>query len=215
MTSPPPLPPFNPGAALGAIASMLNGPAQVAGALAGALSKRSLSGCCEIPPPCWEPRPVGTCFLQITPGGSATIRVHVSNCGWTRQVMTITALGRLGAWMTFAPTTWLLGPQERGTILVTVHAPAAATIGAALSGPLIIRGCRDHFARIEVSITDCATCANCCDVTVNDCADQIHHWYDHFYCPRPCNTVKPPGRTGTTGSTTGTTGTVVTGKING
>jgi hypothetical protein len=21
---------------------------------------------------------------------------------------------------------------------------------------------------------------------VEDCPDLIHHWYDHFYCPRPC-----------------------------
>ena len=24
------------------------------------------------------------------------------------------------------------------------------------------------------------------ELTVEDCPDLVHHWYDHFYCPRPC-----------------------------
>ena len=67
----------------GAIAGVLDAPVRVATALAGALAGRAQSSC-EIPPPCWEPRPAGTCCLELTPGTPATIRVHVSNCGWTR-----------------------------------------------------------------------------------------------------------------------------------
>ena len=175
----------------GAIADVLDAPVRVATALAGALAGRAQSSC-EIPPPCWEPRPAGTCCLELTPGTPATIRVHVSNCGWTRQVVAISGLGKLAGWMTISPTTLLLGPQERATVLVTVQAPATAKLGEMLSGPLIIRGCVDHFVRVEVTITDC-TGRNACDVAVNDCQDQIHHWYDHFYCPRPCRTVRTPG----------------------
>ena len=94
--------------------------------------------------------------------------------------------------MTFAPTTFILGPQERATVLVTVHVPAAAHVGQRFSTPLIIRGCLDHFARIEIAIADCAGARTCCDVCVDDCQDQIHHWYDHFYCPRPCHNLRLP-----------------------
>jgi len=34
------------------------------------------------------------------------------------------------------------------------------------------------------------------DIEIEDCPDLIHHWYDHFYCPRPC--------LGGTGLSTGT-----------
>jgi len=197
----------------GAVAGVLEIPAQIAAALGGALTNRTSSSCgcsscssssrsslscCEIPPPCWEPQPVGTCCLELTPGSSATIRVHVSNCGWSRQVVAITALGKMAGWMTFAPTALLLDPQERATMLVTVHVPTTAPLGHSFSAPLIIRGCRDHYARVEIKVNDCAGARNCCDVCVDDCADQIHHWYDHFYCPRPCRNVRVPGTTGTT-----------------
>ncbi len=200
------------GNALGSMmASMITAPAQVAAALAGALTQRavaagaSTNGCgsssgfsasgCEIPPPCWEPQPVGNCALQVTPGGSATVRLHVSNCGWTRQVVAITALGRISGLMILSPTAMIVGPQERGDFLVTVHVPATARPGASVSGPLIIRGCRDHFARVEITVVDCVSgSCNCCDLRVNDCADHVHHWYDHFYCPRPCNPVRDPGK---------------------
>lgn len=175
----------------GAIALMLEAPAQLAAAFAGALTKRS-SSCCDIPPPCWEPRPAGACSLELTPGSSATIRVHVSNCGWARQLVSITALGKVAGWMTFAPTTLILDPQDRATILVTVHAPDSVKLGQRFSAPLIVRGCLDHFARVDITISDCAR-QNCCDVVVDDCPDNVHHWYDHFYCPRPCRNLRVPG----------------------
>lgn len=194
--------------------AMITAPAQIAASFAGALTQRATSavsstGCCggatgvigsthsgcEIPPPCWEPQPVGNCALQVTPGGTATIRVHVSNCGWTRQVVALTALGRIAGLMTISPTARIVAPQERGDFRVTIHVPDKARAGASASGPLIIRGCRNHFARIEITVVDCVTSgSNCCDIRVNDCADNVHHWYDHFYCPRPCNSVRMPDK---------------------
>lgn len=175
----------------GAIAGILEAPAQIAAGFAGALIKRSSSSC-DIPSPCWEPRPAGTCCLELTPGSSVTIRIHVANCGWTRQVVSITGLGKLAGWMTFAPTTLILDPIERATILVTVHAPDSVKLGQRFSAPIIVRGCLDHFVRVEITISDCIV-QNCCDVVVDDCPDNVHHWYDHFYCPRPCRNVRVPG----------------------
>lgn len=178
----------------GALAGILEAPAQIAAALAGTLSRRSSSCGCDIPAPCWEPRPAGTCCLDLTPGSSGTIRLHVSNCGWSRQVVAITALGKLAGWMTLSPTTLILDPQERATILVTVHLPDKVPLGQRFSAPIIIRGCRDHFVRVEITVRDCI--GPTCDIVVDDCADNVHHWYDHFYCPRPCRTVRDPSGVG-------------------
>jgi hypothetical protein len=110
------------------------------------------------------------------------------NCDWSRRVIGITALGKLAGWMKFEPTTLVVDPQERATFLVTVRVPDGVKPGAALSGPLLVRGCVDHFARIEVAVAECAG-RTCCDILVKDCPDHVHHWYDHFYCPRPCRTL--------------------------
>ena len=177
------------------IAKLLQVPTTLAAAMAGPLVQRSFSSGCEIPPPCWEPRHAGTCTLEMMPGSSATIRVHVSNCGWSRQVVAITAIGKIAGWMTFSPTTLFLDPQEVATIVVTMHLPPTASLGQRFSAPIIIRGCVDHFVRIEIAVTDCAG-KSCCDVSVKDCADNIHHWYDHFYCARPCHNIRVPGTVG-------------------
>lgn len=176
------------------LAGMLKLPTQLAEAVAGEAMSRTASGC-EIPPPCWEPKHAGTCHLSLVPGNKALLRLHVMNCGWTRQVVSITGLGKLAGWMSFTPTTLLLDPQERATFIVSVQAPEWAKPGERLSGPVLVRGCRDHFVRVEIEIGDCTT-GTCCDITINDCADQVHHWYDHFYCRRPCNTPRPPSTVG-------------------
>ncbi len=177
------------------IAKLLQAPTQLAAAMAGTLAQRSFASGCEIPAPCWEPRHAGTCRLEMTPGSAATVRVHVSNCGWSRQVVAITAMGKMAGWMTFSPTSLFLDPQEVATITVTVHLAPTASMGQRFAAPIIIRGCVDHFVRIELSVADCAG-KSCCDVAVSDCADNMHHWYDHFYCARPCRTARVPGTVG-------------------
>ncbi|MGH7502067.1 MAG: hypothetical protein ACREL7_09945 [Longimicrobiales bacterium] len=165
-------------------AGLIDAPARVAAALASTLARGGSPGC-QIPPPCWEPRPSGTCRLAIPPGCPGTIRVNVTNCEWNRRIVGITALGKLAGWLTFQPTTLVLDPHESATFIVTVHVPDGVKPGFVLSGPLIIRGCLDHFAHIEVRVTECAG-QTCCDLAVHDCQDHVHHWYDHFYCQRPC-----------------------------
>ena len=169
------------------ISALLDAPTRAASAFASTFGQR-LSPGCEIPPPCWEPKPAGRCCLTISPGTVATVRIHVSNCGWDRHIVGIMALGKLAGWMKFEPTTMVLGPLERATFLVTIKVPDNVKPGLALSGPILVRGCLDHFARVDVTVAECAGVA-CCDVVVNDCPDHIHHWYDHFYCPRPCRNL--------------------------
>lgn len=169
-----------------AISTLLVAPLQVVGALVSAAGSRQSVGC-EIPPPCWEPRPAGTCCLVLTPGATGQIRVHVANCGWDRHAVVITALGKLAGWLTFSPTTLVLDAQERASFDVTVHPTKEVQPGQELTGTILVRGCRDHAIKVEVLIRDCAR-QTCCDVSIDDCPDHVHHWYDHFYCPRPCRT---------------------------
>jgi hypothetical protein len=169
------------------LTALLDAPGRLATGLASALAQRRSPGC-EIPPPCCEPRPAGTCCLEIPPGCKGTLRLHVSNCNWSRQVVAITAMGKLAGWMTFQPTTQMINPQEQATFVVTVQVPNGEKPGQTVSGPLLVRGCLDHFVRVEVRVVECAG-RTCCDIAVEDCQDQVHHWYDHFYCPRPCRTL--------------------------
>ena len=85
----------------GTIAKLLQAPSQMAAAFAGALTQRSCASGCEIPTPCWEPRHAGNCTLEMTPGSSTTIRIRVSNCGWSRQFVAMSALGQDG-WLAHA-----------------------------------------------------------------------------------------------------------------
>lgn len=167
-----------------AITGLLAAPAQITATLLGSLTRVGSPGC-DIPPPCWEPRPAGTCALTLSPGSTGTIRVHVTNCNWDRGVVGVTAVGRIAGWLAFHPTTQVIDPQSRATFMVTVRVPENVKPGESLSGPLLVRGCLDHFVRLDVAVAECAG-RTCCDVSIQDCQDQVHHWYDHFYCPRPC-----------------------------
>jgi hypothetical protein len=100
-------------------------------------------------------------------------------------VVAITAGGHIAGWLTFEPTTVVVGPQEQATIRVTARVPDRALAGHSVSGPLLIRGCNDYVAQLAIRVAEC-TRPPCCDLFVRDCPDHIHHWYDHFYCPRPC-----------------------------
>jgi hypothetical protein len=170
-----------------AIAALLAAPAQLAAALAGGAVQQTSPGC-EIPAPCWEPRPAGTCELVLPPGGTGTLRIHVNNCEWSRRVLLITAVGKIAGWLKFTPTTLVIDPQGDETFLVTVRVPEEVKPGQRLTGPVVVRGCNDHFVKVIVRVEECAG-RTCRDVHVKDCADNIHHWYDHFYCPRPCRTI--------------------------
>jgi hypothetical protein len=173
----------------GMLAVLLDLPLRMAATLAGAATQRRAHGC-EIPPPCWLPREAGSCHMTLTPGGVGTLRIDVTNCGWSRQVVGLGATGNLAGWLTLTPTMVVIEPQETATLVATVDVPASMKPGVQLSGLLLVRGCVDHAVRIRVSVAECAQCV-VCRIAIQDCADHIHHWYDHFYCPRPCRQGRP------------------------
>jgi len=151
------------------------------------------SGCsCDIPPPCWMPRPLGDVSSYGCAGHVATVRFCITNCAMAiRKVDVFTTAKNAGLAMTPAEIT--LGPMERGVLEATYTYPVSAQPGDVTDILLWIRGCRLYFLRWDLRVTKkCADTKH--EVKVNDCPDLVHHWYDHFYCPRPCPIPQREGR---------------------
>jgi hypothetical protein len=154
---------------------------------------RAIERCdCEIPPPCWMPRPLGDVCSRGSAGNVATVRFIITNCAMAiRQVAVFTTTK--GAAVTITPTPITLGPMERGVIKASYTFPASVKPGEVGEILLWVRGCRLYFLRWELKVAQkCGDTAT--DVQVKDCPDLIHHWYDHFYCPRPCTIPQREGR---------------------
>jgi hypothetical protein len=153
----------------------------------------ALSGChtCEIPPPCWEPQPLGQVTSFVAPGGQATIRFRVTNCGFDERKILFDNLKPFPD-VTFVPSHLMLGPLERGMVSAAVKTPAEAKPGAEHELVLLVRGCKFYYLRWVLKVAACGV-NMCNEVEVNDCPDMIHHWYDHFYCHRHCRDFKTIG----------------------
>ncbi len=151
------------------------------------LTRRCSCGCCQIPPPCWMPELAGEVTSFVCAGGTATVQLDVRNCGATPRTITLDASpAKEAGSVTFSPTQLSLGPMERGFASASVVLPADAPGGRA-DVLLWVRGCKVHYVRWTIKLTSRGgTC--CHEVDIEDCPDYLHHWYDHFYCERPCPT---------------------------
>jgi hypothetical protein len=144
------------------------------------LTFRRASQCgCEIPPPCWAPQQLEEKCSQVCPGGTATLRFRITNCGATERNFTIEGAPII------VPASISLGSQERGYCVVSATVPPEAYYGYKNEYLVWIRGCRNHYVRWTVMASKHQDC-ECQEICVEDCPDPIHHWYDHFYCSRPC-----------------------------
>jgi hypothetical protein len=126
-------------------------------------------GCdCEIPPPCWEPQPIGDVTTRACPGSKAVLRLHITNKA-----------------IAVAPGSVTIQPYEKATVIVSIDVPTSAPEGEQQTSVVWVRGCSTHYLRWTVEVAgENASCST--DVDVEDCPDLVHHWYDHFYCDRPC-----------------------------
>ena len=139
-------------------------------------------GCgCEIPPPCWMPQPLGDVLTKTCAGSKAVIRLHIVNCGIQARKITADPTNKA---VSVAPASLNLGPLEEGEIVLSWEVPAAATKGQTQKSLVRIHGCKEWYFRWTVEVADGECAAT--DIEIEDCPDLIHHWYDHFYCPRPC-----------------------------
>ena len=140
---------------------------------------------CEIPPPCWEPQPAGEVTSHVCPGGTATIRIVVTNDSFAPRHIAFHATGDATG-VVFSQSGLDLGPMERETVAVSLPIPATAKLGEERDVLVWIQGCQEHFLRWNVKVASGGVDACCHEVPVHDGPDLVHHWYDHFYCPRPC-----------------------------
>lgn len=140
------------------------------------------SCCCEIPPPCWLPRDLGEVRSHVCAGGTASLRLRVENCSPTARQITIEATS---ADVKISPAKLSLGPMERGVAVASLATDPKAGTGTEREVLIWVRGCYDHVVRWTVRVGGRASDA-CHELDVEDCPDFVHHWYDHFYCDRPC-----------------------------
>jgi hypothetical protein len=140
-----------------------------------------IGGCCEIPPPCWMPRQLTQVRSHVCPGATASVCFHITNCGIDRRTITVQADQNT----TVNPVALDLEPFQSGAVTVTYTLPTASRNGDSTEVRVFVHGCKSYFLRwtIETSTRGCACCH---EVDIDDCPDLVHHWYDHFYCQRPC-----------------------------
>jgi hypothetical protein len=149
-------------------------------------------GCCTIPPPCWMPQPLGECTSHVAQCKTACVRLLVTNCDRVQRTITVQATGAHAGQVTISPPSLTLGPMERATISACVAIPEDAKTGEKRESLLWVRGCKEHYLRWTVSVGTVGV-DSCHEVEVCDCPDLVHHWYDHFYCARPCPHDRTPG----------------------
>ncbi len=154
----------------------------------------SLTGsCCDIPEPCWVPKCLGEFECSLCPGSSARLQLRVTNEDLASREIHAVASGAAAKQVSFSPQSLVLGAKERGVITGLLAVPAEAKDGETFETIVWLRGCRDYYVRWMATA---GTRGGCCthEVSVCDGPDHIRHWYDHFYCPRPCrNQVRQPG----------------------
>lgn len=145
---------------------------------------RRSSGGCRIPPPCWAPQPIGTVVSHGCQGGTATVRLRITNCSVKRRNITVDAVGKVSG-VTVTPSNLVLDPMEHDYVAASVMIPADSATGTSYELILWVHGCQDHYLRWTVRVASRGV--SCChEIEVDDCPDLVHHWYDHFYCERPC-----------------------------
>lgn len=147
---------------------------------------------CHVPPPCWMPRRLGDCISYVAACASARVRLVVTNCDRVARLVRVRAEGDEG--VSVSPESVQLGAFQRATFEVSRSIPEQTESGTSYESLIWIEGCNQHVLRWVVSVGT-AGLDSCHEVTVDDCPDYRHHWYDHFYCNRPCT----HGRSGQVG----------------
>jgi hypothetical protein len=141
---------------------------------------------CEIPEPCWMPISCGEAYSRICPGGTVSLRFLITNKSLSVREVRGAVSGPAAVQVDFDPISLSLGPMERGIIAATMKAPSNASPATVYEAIVWIRGCRDYYLRWIVKIANRSDCS-ADEIDIVDEADYVHHWYDHFYCRRPCN----------------------------
>ena len=148
--------------------------------------------CCDIPEACWMPVFLGEAECKLKPGDQGKICFIVTNQDFVSHRYAVQATGKDAGLISISDPQFELGPKERKCVTATLTAPSRDGSPAKsdscckdLEAVVWVRGCRDHYVRWSVDLAHKSQ--PCCyEIEVDDSADYVHHWYDHFYVTRPC-----------------------------
>jgi hypothetical protein len=139
---------------------------------------------CHIPSPCWMPRQQREVVSYGVVGNEASLTFIITNESLSSrsiEVFTTTPLPGLS----FTSTNVSLAAMARTEVTLTYTVPTGTTANPGTEILLWIRGCRLHFQRWIVRLGKISANTDQ-KVWVKDGPENLHHWYDHFYCPHPC-----------------------------
>ncbi len=129
------------------------------------------------------PEQLGSVTSHVCPGATATVCLRITNADISPRDVAVTAGGPQGSLVTIDPSSITLAPFGSGTVTASVKSPDQTC--EPIHVQLWVHGCRDHILRwtVEISRHGCS-CTH--ELEIEDGPDYVHHWYDHFYCERPC-----------------------------
>jgi hypothetical protein len=125
------------------------------------------------------------------------LRIKVCNCQARDSEVAVQVTTDADIAVKVTPARATIAPMDCKRFTVAVSIPEDACKGKDYDFRLRVLGCQDHYARWSVT-TGHGASGTCVEARVDDCPDYVHHWYDHFYCYRPCVPRSPndiPGRT--------------------
>jgi hypothetical protein len=149
-------------------------------------SKCGRHGCCDVPPPCWMPRRLCDCTSHVAECKTACVDLIVTNEDRVGRTITVAATGPDANLVTVTPAALNVGPYERARFTACLTVPQGTGQGKTFEVVLWVRGCRDHVMRWTVSVGTTGL-GSCHEIEITDQPEWRHHWYDHFYCHRPCS----------------------------
>lgn len=139
---------------------------------------------CVVPPPCWMPKTLGDMVSVACGCDTVRVRIEVTNCDRVARAYSIRADGLDG--VKVSPATVVLNPMRRATFEATFKVPEDVKDGAEFETLIWIDGCHEHVLRWTI-IAGRSGLESTHELKLSDCPDFRHHWYDHFYCDRPCS----------------------------
>lgn len=155
----------------------------------------SPKACCTIPEPCWMPLSLGEIRCGLRRGESGELCLIIVNEDFRPRQFTVSVAGKDAALVSLKQGAFPIGPKERVCLKATFTVPKEdrtrdqnCPCCEDLEVLIWVRGCRSHYLRWVVSVSEqCRSTCCCHEVTVHDKPDYILHWYDHFYINRPCS----------------------------
>ncbi len=149
----------------------------------------SASAACTVPPPCWMPKQLGDVISYACGCSTVRVRIEVTNCDRVARQVSVRTDGVEGVQV--SPATVTLNPMRRATFEVSFRVPDDTKAGSEFETLVWVEGCSQHVLRLTVIAGD-GGLDSTHELKVQDCPDYRHHWYDHFYCARPCQHGRSP-----------------------